>query len=65
VTDFQCAFDRDRVACGYAIDVAGWWWSILPFSDLAECWDAWSRRLEPMTVPVLVIPGAVLRGGGA
>jgi hypothetical protein len=62
--DFAQAFDRDRAALGYAIEDADWWWSILPLSDLARAWDAWSRRLEPQTMPSLIAACGVLRGGG-
>jgi hypothetical protein len=63
--DFARAFDRDRAACGYALESEDWWLSVLPLSDLAHAWDRWSRLLEPKTMPVLVTTRGVLRGGGA
>jgi hypothetical protein len=65
VTEFQQAFDRDCATGGYATDTTDWWLSVPPFGELSRTWDAWSRLLEPPTLPIIAIPGALLRGGGA
>jgi hypothetical protein len=65
VIEFHQAFAGDLAALGYATEAADWWLSVLPLSNLARAWDRWSRRLQPQTMPILVTPCAVLRGGGA